>query len=166
MAVYALRVLAPANFCVRAHRSFPWILSGIFYHGPNSGSPRSLKQIVNAVVSIVCAGILYSYGMSLAQENGNELLGPAWGAAGATFGTVVSVTVALIFVMIIYTLQKRTLSRQIRRDHTERRESEAHIYRTLILTILPIILSTLIYNISNIAGHGDFQPGSQQPGLY
>ncbi len=155
MAVYALRVLAPAIFVFALTGAFRGFFQGFSTMVPTAVS-QVIEQIVNAVVSIVCAGILYSYGMSLAQENGNELLGPAWGAAGATFGTVVSVTVALIFVMIIYTLQKRTLSRQIRRDHTERRESEAHIYRTLILTILPIILSTLIYNISNIADMGIF----------
>ena len=42
------------------------------------------------------------------------------------------------------------------RVHTGKRESSRFIYRLLILTILPIILSTLIYNISNVLDQGIF----------
>jgi stage V sporulation protein B len=115
-----------------------------------------IEQVVNAVVTVVCAGIMYSYGMSLAEQSGNESLAPAWGAAGGTFGTVVSITVALLFMMFVYTAQKKNLQRNMRRDHTTHKESETMIYRQLVLTILPVILSTVIYNISNVADQGIF----------
>ena len=155
LAVYALRVLAPAIFVFAIVGVFRGFFQGYSNMTPTAVS-QVIEQIVNAIFTVVCANIMYSYGVSLAQENGNELLGPAWGAAGGTFGTVVSVTVAMLFMMFVYTVQKPTLKRQMRRDVTTHLESERAIYRTMILTIIPIVLSTLIYNISNVADQGVF----------
>lgn len=155
LAVYALRVLAPAIFVFAIVGVFRGFFQGYSNMTPTAVS-QVIEQIVNAIFTVVCANIMYSYGVSLAQENGNELLGPAWGAAGGTFGTVVSITVAMLFMMFVYTVQKSTLKRQIRRDVTTHLESERAIYRTMILTIIPIVLSTLIYNISNVADQGVF----------
>ncbi len=155
LAVYALRVLAPAIFVFAIVGVFRGFFQGYSNMTPTAVS-QVIEQIVNAIFTVVCANIMYSYGVSLAQENGNELLGPAWGAAGGTFGTVVSVTVAMLFMMFVYTVQKSTLKRQMRRDVTTHLESERAIYRTMILTIIPIVLSTLIYNISNVADQGVF----------
>lgn len=155
LAVYALRVLAPAIFVFAIVGVFRGFFQGYSNMTPTAVS-QVIEQIVNAIFTVVCANIMYSYGVSLAQENGNELLGPAWGAAGGTFGTVVSITVAMLFMMFVYTVQKSTLKRQMRRDVTTHLESERAIYRTMILTIIPIVLSTLIYNISNVADQGVF----------
>ena len=155
LAVYALRVLAPAIFVFAIVGVFRGFFQGYSNMTPTAVS-QVIEQIVNAIFTVVCANIMYSYGVSLAQENGNELLGPAWGAAGGTFGTVVSITVAMLFMMFVYTVQKPTLKRQMRRDVTTHLESERAIYRTMILTIIPIVLSTLIYNISNVADQGVF----------
>lgn len=155
LAVYALRVLAPAIFIFAIVGVFRGYFQGFSNMTPTAVS-QVIEQLVNAVVTVVCAKIMFSYGLSLAGENGNELLGPAWGAAGGTFGTVVSVTVAMLFMMFVYTTQKSAIRRQMRRDASERTESSQVIYRTLILTIVPIVLSTLIYNISNVADQGVF----------
>ena len=155
LAVYALRVLAPAIFVFAIVGVFRGFFQGYSNMTPTAVS-QVIEQIVNAIFTVVCANIMYSYGVSLAQENGNGLLGPAWGAAGGTFGTVVSITVAMLFMMFVYTVQKSTLKRQMRRDVTTHLESERAIYRTMILTIIPIVLSTLIYNISNVADQGVF----------
>ena len=155
LAVYALRVLAPAIFVFAIVGVFRGFFQGYSNMTPTAVS-QVIEQIVNAIFTVVCANIMYSHGGSLAQENGNELLGPAWGAAGGTFGTVVSITVAMLFMMFVYTVQKSTLKRQMRRDVTTHLESERAIYRTMILTIIPIVLSTLIYNISNVADQGVF----------
>lgn len=155
LAVYALRVLAPAIFIFAIVGTFRGYFQGYSNMVPTAVS-QVIEQIVNAIVTVVCAGIMYNYGLSLAAENGNESLGPAWGAAGGTFGTVASITVAMLFMMFVYTTQKSAISRQMRRDHSERRESSRAIYRTMMLTIIPIVLSTLIYNISNVADQGIF----------
>lgn len=155
MASYALRVLSPAIFIF----AVVGVLRG-FFQGHETMVPTAvsqvIEQVVNAVVSLVCAGMLLSYGTQLAKEKGNDSLGPALGAAGGTLGTVVSVTVALLFVMFIYWTYRGTFRRQMRRDQTKRLESDRAIYRALILTILPIVLSTVVYNISTIIDQGIF----------
>ena len=155
LAKYGLRVLAPAIFIFAITGTFRGFFQGYSNMVPTAVS-QIIEQLVNAVVSIVCADIMFSYGLRLASEEGNDLLGPAWGAAGGTFGTVASVTVALIFMMVVYTGFRKTLNKQIRRDHTGKTESSVKIYRILIATILPIVLSTLIYNISNVLDQGIF----------
>lgn len=155
LAVYGLRVLAPAIFIFAIVGTFRGYFQGYSNMVPTAVS-QVIEQIVNAIVTVVCAGIMYSYGMSLAAENGNDSLGPAWGAAGGTFGTVASITVAMLFMMFVYTTQKSAIRRQMRRDHSGKTESSKAIYRTMMLTIVPIVLSTLIYNISNVADQGIF----------
>lgn len=163
LAVYGLRVLVPAILISAIIGTFRGYFQGYSNMVPTAVS-QVIEQIVNAIVTIVCANIMYSYGMSLAAKNGNELLGPAWGAAGGTFGTVASITVALIFMMIVYKLQYKTLRRNMRRDQSSKTESEAKIYRALIATIVPVIFSTVIYNISNVVDQGIFNKVLQGQG--
>lgn len=163
LAVYGLRVLAPAIFISAIIGTFRGYFQGYSTMVPTAVS-QVIEQIVNAAVTLVCANIMFSYGESLAAQGGNASLGPAWGAAGGTFGTVVSITVALIFMMFVYTAQKSTLRRNMRRDQNSRPESAYAIYRQLILTILPVILSTVIYNISNVADQGIFNKVLQGQG--
>lgn len=155
LAVYGLRVLAPAIFIFAIVGTFRGYFQGYSNMVPTAVS-QVIEQIVNAVVTVVCANIMFSYGMSLAEKNGNPSLGPAWGAAGGTFGTVVSITVAMLFMMFIYTSQRALIRKQIRRDQTSVHESRQEIYRLMLITIVPIVLSTLIYNISNVADQGIF----------
>ena len=154
-AKYGLRVLAPAIFIFAITGTFRGFFQGYSNMVPTAVS-QVIEQIINAILSIVCAGIMFRYGLGLAQLEGNDLLGPAWGAAGATFGTVASVTIAMVFMMVIYSSFRKTFAKQLRRDSTGRVESSTKIYRILIATILPIVLSTLIYNISNILDQGVF----------
>lgn len=163
LAVYGLRVLAPAIFISAIIGTFRGYFQGYSTMVPTAVS-QVIEQIVNAVVTLVCANIMYSYGMSLAAGNGNKSLGPAWGAAGGTFGTVVSITIALLFMMLVYTAQKKTLQRNMRRDRGTKSESKRKIYRELVWTILPVILSTVIYNISNVADQGIFNKVLQGQG--
>ena len=75
------------------------------------------------------------YGRSLVAAGENELAAPGWGAAGATFGTVASVTVALLFMMYLYARFNRRFRHAVRKDPTAKRESSHYVYRVLILTI-------------------------------
>lgn len=155
MAKYALRVLAPAIFVFAITGTFRGFFQGHATMVPTAVS-QVIEQIANAIATLVCANIMFDYGLSLAVEQNNSQLGPAWGAAGATFGTVASITVALIFMMAVYTMYHQNFSRLMRKDTGSRRESSADIYRLLAMTILPIVLSTLVYNISNVLDQGIF----------
>ena len=154
-AKYGLRVLAPAILIFAITGTFRGFFQGFSNMVPTAIS-QVIEQIINAAVSLWGAWVLYDYGMTLVADGADELVAPGWGAAGATFGTVASVTIALLFMMYLYSRFSRRFRHAIRKDHTGKRESSRFIYRLLILTILPIILSTLIYNISNVLDQGIF----------
>ena len=155
MAHYALRVLAPAIFLF----ALTGVLRG-FFQGHGTMVPTAvsqiIEQVVNAVVSVVCAGVLLNYGMQLGKEKNNAELGSALAAAGGTFGTVSSVGVALLFMVVIYFGYRQKFMRRVQKDTDSRKESDREIYRSIALTILPIVLSTLLYNISTILDQGVF----------
>ncbi len=155
MASFALRVLSPAIFLY----AVVGVLRG-FFQGHETMIPTAvsqvIEQIVNAVVSVAGAALLVGYGAKLGEKQGNDSLGPAFGAAGGTLGTVISILVALFFLGFIYVSYQRSFRRQMKRDHTPRLESEKRIYRALVATILPVVLSTVIYNISTVIDQGIF----------
>lgn len=154
-AKFGLRVLAPVILIFAVTGVFRGFFQGFSNMVPTAVS-QVIEQIVNAIVSIWAAWVLMDYGKSLVAGGENELIAPGWGAAGATFGTVVSVTIALLFMMFLYLRFNRRFRHAMRKDKTAKRESSRYLYRVLILTILPIILSTLVYNISNVLDQGIF----------
>ena len=154
-AKYGLRVLAPAILIFAITGVFRGFFQGFSNMVPTAIS-QVIEQVINAAVSIWGAWVLMDYGRSLVAAGENELVAPGWGAAGATFGTVASVTVALLFMMYLYARFNRRFRHAVRKDPTAKRESSHYLYRVLILTILPIILSTLVYNISNVLDQGVF----------
>ncbi len=154
-AKYGLRVLAPVILIFAITGVFRGFFQGFSNMVPTAVS-QVIEQIINALISIWGAWVLMDYGRSLVASGENELAAPGWGAAGATFGTVASVTVALLFMMYLYSRFNRRFRHAVRRDQTAKRESSRYLYRVLILTILPIILSTLVYNISNVLDQGIF----------
>ena len=144
-ASYALRVLSPAIFI--------FAVAGVFrgyFQGHESMVPTAvsqiIEQIVNAFVSVIGAAMLFRYGVSVGGSNAS--MGPAFGAAGGTLGTVISVAVALVFLIIVYSMFQKSNRKYLRHDQTKKKESDSAIYAAIITTILPVVLSTLIYNIT------------------
>ena len=137
-----LRVLAPTIFVVAVMGT----LRGLF-QGKNTMLPTAvsqiLEQIVNAVVSIVAAYYLMS------DHSASKNLS-AWGAAGGTVGTLLGAASALLFLGMIYTLYRPVLRRQSRRDRITPRESAADYYKLILWTVIPIILSQTVYQLSGI----------------
>ncbi|MCF0229429.1 MAG: polysaccharide biosynthesis protein [Parasporobacterium sp.] len=108
------------------------------------------EQILNAIVSVVAAGTLFGYGSSLVQgqypyDNASE----AYGAAGGTMGTVFGALLAMIILIVWVASRNRKMSGKIRED-TSGPESTGIILKVLIMTIVPVILNTAIYNLSSI----------------
>ena len=155
LASYALRVLAPAIFFF----ALTGVLRG-FFQGHGTMVPTAvsqiIEQIINAIVSVAGAYVMLQYGLKLGEKKGDAELGTALAAAGGTFGTVASVGVALLFMIVIYLGYRNGFKRRMKKDKTRRRESDRAIYRAITYTILPIVLSTLVYNISTIIDQGVF----------
>ena len=154
-AKYGLRVIAPAILIFAITGTFRGYFQAFGNMVPTAVS-QLIEQVINAIVSILCAMKLYRYGMMLANEQGDPLLAPAWGAAGATFGTVVSVTAAMIIMMILYTLDRREFNRKMKDDMVSKREDMRAVYEVILRNIIPIVISTIINNITIIIDQGFF----------
>lgn len=149
LSVYALRVLATGLFIVAVLGALRGYFQGLGTMLPTAVS-QIIEQIVNVVVSIAGASILFNIGAEAGQKSGEELLGPAYGAAGGTLGTVAGALSALLFLGFSFLVYRPVIYRQIRMDHIRKRESYGRILKILILTILPVVFSTAIYNINQI----------------
>ncbi len=149
LSVYALRVLAPCLLIVAVLGVLRGYCQGLGTMIPTAVS-QVLEQIVNAIISIVAASYLFSLGTSLGEEKKEPLLGPAYGAAGGTLGTVLGAVFALLFMVFIFFAYKKTSDRNRRRAVAFEEETYQDIYKVLMVTVIPIILSTAVYNIGTI----------------
>ena len=86
----------------------------------------------------------------MAKVQGNNLFGPAYSAAGGTLGTVAGALIGLLFLLFCYVVFRKPMMRQMKRDTSKELDDYRAIFKILILTIAPIILSTTIYNSANV----------------
>ena len=149
LSIYALRVLAPCLLIVAVMAVIRGYFQGLGTMVPTAVS-QIIEQIVNAVASIVGASVLFGIGTRVGEKAGEELLGPAYGAAGGTLGTALGAASGLLFLLFVLWLFRGGIKRQVRRDRTGKREAYSHILKALILTAVPVIFSTAIYNINQI----------------
>lgn len=133
--VPALRVLAPTIFLCCVMSTFRGYFQGIGSMMPTAIS-QIFEQIFNAVVS-VAAAILVSQG-------------PAWAAMGGTLGTCIGALASTIFLIIIYMLYRPQFMRRVHKDNRHQPESYKNIYKMLTLTMAPVVLSSVIYQVSGI----------------
>lgn len=157
LSVYALLVLAPALIIL----SVMGVLRGLF-QGMGTMIPTAfsqiIEQIVNAIVSVTFAYILFNRGLKVGAVLGNsEIYASAFGAAGGTLGTTLGALAGLIFIGFIFFAFVPAISASAKKQ----RNTETIPYKTLakilILTIVPVLLSTTIYNISGIVDQGIFK---------
>ena len=58
--------------------------------------------------------------------------------------------------MLIFAVYQRVMKRQRRRDRTRKRESYEHVFRALLFTIAPVLLSSTVYNLSGVVDNAMF----------
>lgn len=137
-----LRVLAPTIFIVAVMGVFRG-----FFQGHNTMLPTAVsqifEQIVNAFVSVGAA-----YFLMRAHSASDKL--SAWGAAGGTMGTCLGAVTAFLILMFIYMMYKPTIKKQLRRDKVGATESLSQTYKIILWTVIPIILSQTVYQLSGI----------------
>ena len=109
-----------------------------------------IEQVFNAVISIVGASVLFGIGTKAGEKSGEELLGPAYGAAGSTLGTVIGSLSGLLFLLFVIFLYKNVIRKQLKRDRTQNVESYSFLLKALLLTAIPVVFSTAVYNINQI----------------
>lgn len=155
-AAIALRVLSPALVILAIMGVFRGYFQGRHSMVPTAMS-QIFEQIVNAVVSVVAAKALFdsaqSYDMT---QYPFPNIPEAYGASGGTLGTVCGAGVGLIYLIIIFISQRERRRKFYALDDTGANERTLHIFKVLIWTIVPVIISTTIYNISSLLDSGIF----------
>ncbi len=74
-----------------------------------------LEQVVNAIISVVAASVLFKVGLDTAKVYGKDGYAQAFGAAGGTIGTGSGAFAALLFVLVLFLLYRPTAKRRIAR---------------------------------------------------
>ena len=152
----ALRVLSPALIILSVLGVMRGYFQGLGTMIPTAVS-NIVEQIINAIVSIVAATMLYkSVTVAKAAAYPFENVKEAYGAAGGTLGTVSGAFAALVFMIILFMMYRKILNQQIAKDQTDYVEPAKDILKVLVVTIIPVILSTTIYNISGLIDSGLF----------
>ncbi|MCR4715734.1 MAG: oligosaccharide flippase family protein [Lachnospiraceae bacterium] len=139
-AVLALRVLSPVIF-----------LSGIlgvlrgYFQGYNTMIPTSFSQVIegilNAIVSIVAAAIIVIPYKTDVEKTA------IYGAAGSTIGTGVGVLFGLLFMVFLYSGFRQIANKRARRDRHKVIMDYGEITKLILLTVAPVLFSSLIFNI-------------------
>lgn len=155
--IFALRVLAPALLVVAILGVLRGFFQGLGTMVPSAVS-QILEQIVNAVVSVWAAYVLFGYGAKIGAVLGDkEHYAAAYGAAGGTLGTNLGAVAALLFMIFVFALYMTLFKRQMRRERRKALEPFLQTMITLVITIIPVLLSTTIYNISGFIDNGVYK---------
>ena len=155
--IFALRVLAPALLVV----AILGVLRG-FFQGLGTMIPSAIsqivEQIVNAIVSVWAAYMLFGYGKRIGGVLGDpEHYSAAYGAAGGTLGTNLGSVAGLLFMIFVFCVYMRVFKRQLKRERISAMEPFLETIKMLFITIIPVLLSTTIYNISSFIDNGIYK---------
>ena len=139
----ALQMLAPTIFMSG--------LCGVFrgyFQAYRNMMPTSISQIIEQIFVATFALLMSHVFIQHFSATGDMDLVHRWGAAGATMGTGAGVASALIFMLIVYGVNRKIIRKRIANDHHSVNESMGHVMSNIVLIIMPIILSAFIYNVN------------------
>lgn len=172
---YALKVLAPTVWIM----AYLGVLRG-FFQGHSTMVPTAVsqifEQIVNAVISLLAAKSLFDLGVKSNLVYGSTEYSYAFGAAGGALGTGAGALTALILFVVLYLMYRPKMKRRIRKEQGTSAEGYGMITSTLFLTVVPIIVSSSLYNSSTVidnvlfgqimTGLGEAKQIASQWGIY
>ena len=142
-AVPVLRVLAPVIFFSAILGTFRGLFQGQGTMIPTSIS-QIFEQIFNAIVSVLAAYLLVRPYMTADPE---DVL-PSRGAMGSTLGTGAGVVAGLAFVVLIYFMYRPSMKKKVRCGQKAPIDSYSDIFKMIVLTVTPMVLSAALYNVS------------------
>ncbi len=151
MSALALRILAPTLVIVAVMGVLRGFFQGLGTMIPTATS-QIIEQIINACGSIVFAITFAGYGFEIGSAiNDAENYKAAYGAAGSTLGTSIGALAGLLFLVLVLVSYLPKLQKGAVRDRTPYRDTEHYgsILRLLVMTIIPVLLSTTVYQLSD-----------------
>lgn len=149
MSAMALKVLGPALLLVSVMGVFRGYFQGLGTMVPTAVS-QILEQLFVLAGSIAGAYVLYHYGDKVGALLHNEDYAPAYGAAGASIGPVLGSVIGMLFLAFVFAAYSRGTGKRSMHDVGGRADSYPQIFKMILLTILPVLLSTTVYNISGV----------------
>ncbi len=157
LAIFAVQTLVPVLLIVAILGVMRGFFQGLGTMIPSAIS-QILEQIVHAVVSIWAAYLLVSYGARAGAVVGQQdEYAAAYGAAGGTLGTGAGALAALLFATFVLFVYLRPFRRRMKRERSANVDSYGSIMKLLIITIVPVLLSTTIYNCNSIIDDAVFK---------
>ena len=133
-----LKVLSPTIFIC----AIMGTLRG-YFQGNGNMIPTSVSQIIeqifNAVISVVAT-------ITFMKIYNNQ----SYGAAGGTLGTTIGAFAGLVCLLIIFLVTNKDRKIRIKDDKSDNVISYKEIYRLIMITTIPIILSQTVYNLNGI----------------
>ncbi len=142
-AVLSLRILAPTIFI----SGFLSVYRGYFQAYGNM-VPTSVSQIVEQVFNVIVSILAAILFMKIAVLNGLESEVQKYGAAGGTLGTGVACLAGLIYMIVLFRKEKRTLGIDIKNDSTKKVLTYSQVFKLLLKIATPIIFSAFIFNVN------------------
>lgn len=146
---FALKALAPTLFIM----AFLSVLRGIF-QGMGNMVPTAISQIFeqisNAIFSVVLAKILFDRGLIANLIYETEDYEYALGASGGAIGTGVGAFTALVFLLFLFFNYVGNYKKYFNDNNGYKVDTYSTLFFTFSFTIMPIILSSTIFNISSV----------------
>lgn len=149
--IRVLRIFAPTIF----FSGLLGVLRGYFQaHGTmlQTSCSQIIEQILNAAVSL---GAAYLFMQAVADRD--KTTQASYGAMGSALGTGAGVLIALVFMILVYLLNKKLINTRIKHDRRKEVDSYSHIFKIIILMVTPVIMSTFIYNSSTVINQTIYQ---------
>ena len=103
-----------------------------------------MEQIVNALVSIGAASVLMRF-----VKNADATTQAVYGAMGSALGTGAGVLTALLFMVSVYSVNRKMFRKRRQRDSTKEDLTYGQVFKMIFTMVTPVILSTCIYNMSS-----------------
>lgn len=157
LSIFAVQTLVPVLIIVAVLGVMRGFFQGLGTMMPSAVS-QILEQIANAIVSVWAAYVLFSYGTKAGALLGDaENYGAAYGAAGGTIGTGVGALVALLFSAFVLVVYLRVFKKKMKKERRSNVDSYASIVHLLVITIIPVLLSSTIYNCNSLIDEAVFK---------
>lgn len=161
--IYALKTLAPTIWIM----AYLGVLRG-FFQGHGTMIPTALsqifEQIVNAVISVVAASVLFKIGLDSNLVYRTTGYPEAFGAAGGTIGTGAGAVTALLFILLLLAMYWPIVRKRVKKDKSHCLDSYGTISSTFVLTVVPVILSSAVYNINSVVDNSIMAHGMEALG--
>ena len=103
-----------------------------------------MEQIVNALVSIGAATVLMGF-----VRSADTSTQAVYGAMGSAMGTGAGVLTALLFMIAVYSVNRKMFRRRRERDRSKEELTYGQVFKMIFTMVTPVILSTCIYNMSS-----------------